>query len=56
MKWLSSWRLTAALFITSIALMFYLAFFWTPPRPKVAAKAVTSDLAQAIREGLTPGS
>jgi polyhydroxybutyrate depolymerase len=55
MKWLSSWRLTVALFITSIALMFYLAFFWTPPRPNVAAAGPGAGIAGACAPGSRTG-
>jgi polyhydroxybutyrate depolymerase len=55
MKWLSSWRLTVALFITSVALMFYLAFFWTPSRPKVAAAGPGAGIAAACAPGSRTG-
>lgn len=55
MKWLSSWRLTVALFFISIGLMLYLAFFWTPARPKVAAAGPGAGIAGACAPGSRTG-
>ncbi len=55
MKWLSSWRLTVALFFISIGLMLYLAFFWTPARPNVAAAGSGAGIAGACPPGSRTG-
>jgi polyhydroxybutyrate depolymerase len=55
MKWLSSWRLTVALFFISIALGIYLSFYWTPSRPKVAAAGPSAGIAGACAPGSRTG-
>jgi polyhydroxybutyrate depolymerase len=55
MKWLSSRRLTIALFVLSLGLGVYLSFFWTPSRPKVAAAGPAAGIAGACAPGSRTG-
>ena len=57
MKWLSSWRLTVALFVFSLGLGVYLSVFWTPSRPKVAAAGPEAgcDGSARLRRSPMPG-
>jgi len=55
MKWLSSWRLTVALFVLSLGLGVYLSVFWTPSRPKVAVAGPGAGIAGACAPGSRTG-
>jgi polyhydroxybutyrate depolymerase len=55
MKWFSSWRLTVALFLISMASLVYLALFWTPGRPKAAAAGPSAGIPGACAPGSRTG-
>jgi polyhydroxybutyrate depolymerase len=55
MKWLSSRRLTVALFIIAVGLGVYLSLFWTPSRPKVAAAGPGAGIAGVCAPGSRTG-